>query len=63
MRDLILQVAGVEHPSAEQIRIARVVEQVTFGVLTWTVGGELNPDQAVADVRLACRLLVGGANW
>lgn len=63
MRDLILQVAGVEHPSAEQIRIARLVEQVTFGVLTWTVGGELDPDQAVADVRLACLKLVGGANW
>jgi hypothetical protein len=25
--------------------------------LTWTVGGELDPDEAVDDVRLACSLL------
>jgi len=36
-----------------------LVEQATFGVLTWTVGGELDADQAVADVRLACRSLIG----
>jgi len=58
VRDMILATAGVENPSAHQIRIARLVEQVTFGVLTWTVGGELDPDDAVADVRLACRQLV-----
>jgi AcrR family transcriptional regulator len=43
MRDLILQVAGADDPTANQIRAARLVEQVTFGVLTWTVGGELDP--------------------
>jgi AcrR family transcriptional regulator len=61
MRDLILAVAGADHPSAEQIRIARLFEQVTFGVLTWVVGGELEPEQAVDDVRLACRLLMAVA--
>ena len=59
VRDLILATAGVVRPTAEQMRIARLVEQVTFGVLTWTVGGELDVDQAVADVRLACRSLIG----
>ena len=59
VRDLILATAGVERPSGEQIRIARLIEQVTFGVLTWTVGGELDVDQAVADVTLACRSLIG----
>jgi AcrR family transcriptional regulator len=61
MRDLILAVAGADDPTAEQIRIARLVEQVTFGALTWVVGGEVEPKQAVEDVRLACRLLMAGA--
>jgi TetR/AcrR family transcriptional regulator, cholesterol catabolism regulator len=61
VRDMILSTAGVDHPTADQIRVARLVEQVTFGVLTWTVGGELEPDDAVADVRLACHLLVADA--
>jgi TetR/AcrR family transcriptional regulator, cholesterol catabolism regulator len=60
LRDLILRTAGVHAPTAEQIRVARLVEQVTFGILTWTVGGELDAAQAVADVRLACRLLLTG---
>ena len=59
MRDLILRIAGIEAPTADQIRVARLVEQVTFGVLTWAVGGELEPAQAAEDVRLACRRLVG----
>jgi AcrR family transcriptional regulator len=62
MRDLILQVAGADDPTAQQIRAARLVEQVAFGVMTWVVGGELDPQQAVDDVRLACRLLMAGAN-
>ena len=61
VRDLILTTAGVERPTVEQVRIARLVEQVTFGVLAWTVGGELEVGQAVADVRLACHTLVGDA--
>ncbi len=58
MRDLILATAGVQSPDEEQTRLARLVEQVTFGILTWTVGGELDPHQAIADVRIACRLLL-----
>ncbi|HYO01657.1 MAG TPA: TetR family transcriptional regulator [Mycobacterium sp.] len=59
MRDLILATAGVVHPTEDHLRAARLVEQVTFGVLTWTVGGELDALQAVADVQLACRSLIG----
>ncbi|MGO4443388.1 TetR family transcriptional regulator [Mycobacterium sp. 2YAF39] len=58
MRDVILATAGIENPNDEQIRVARLVEQVTFGALTWTVGGELDPKQAIADIRLACHLLL-----
>ncbi|MGX9791273.1 TetR family transcriptional regulator [Mycobacterium sp. MMS18-G62] len=61
MRDLILRVAGAEQPTAEQIATARLVEQVTFGVLTWAVGGELEPKEAADDVHLACLRLVGDA--
>jgi AcrR family transcriptional regulator len=58
MRDLILAVAGADDPTAEQIRTARLVEQVAFGVLSWTVGGELDAQQAVDDIRVACLRLV-----
>jgi len=61
MRDLILRVAGVDAPTAEQIRAVRLVEQVAFGVLSWTVGGELDPKQAVDDILVACRKLASGA--
>lgn len=61
VRDLILATAGLDRPSADQVRLARLVEQVSFGVLAWTVGGELEPGDAVADVRMACLRLVGDA--
>ncbi|BAX90265.1 TetR family transcriptional regulator [Mycobacterium shigaense] len=57
VRDTILLTAGITDPTPAQTRVARLVEQVTFGVLTWTVGGEIEPDEAVADVQRACRLL------
>jgi AcrR family transcriptional regulator len=57
VRDTILTTAGITDPTPAQDRVARLIEQATFGVLTWTVGGELDPDQAVDDVRLACSLL------
>lgn len=59
LRDLILKIAGVDNPTAEQLRRTRLVQQVAFGILTWTVGGALRPEDALADVDVACRLLVG----
>jgi TetR/AcrR family transcriptional regulator, cholesterol catabolism regulator len=59
VRDLILRTAGVTDPTAAQLRTARLIEQVTFGVLTWTVGGEVDPTDAVDDVRCACESLIG----
>jgi len=35
------------------------VAATAFGVLTSTVGGDLDVTQAVADIRLACRSLIG----
>lgn len=59
MRDLILATAGLHRPTPDQVRVARLVEQVSFGVLTWAVSGELDRDQAADDVHLACLRLVG----
>jgi hypothetical protein len=36
------------------------VQQAAFGIMTWTVGGALRPEQALADVEIACRLLAAG---
>ena len=59
LRELILKIAGADNPTDEQLRRTRLVQQATFGILTWTVGGALRPDDALADVDVACRLLVG----
>lgn len=57
----ILAVAGIDEPTEEQRRRLRLVQQATTGILTWAVGGALAPEDALADVDLACRLLVDGA--
>jgi len=59
LRELILEVAGVNNASDEQLRRTRLVQQAAFGILTWTVGGALRPEDALADVDVATRLLVG----
>ncbi|AQT82858.1 TetR family transcriptional regulator [Mycolicibacterium litorale] len=59
LRELILKIAGVEQATPEQLRRTRLVQQAAFGILTWTVGGALRPEDALADVEVACRLLVG----
>jgi AcrR family transcriptional regulator len=59
LRELILKIAGVDNPSDEQLRRSRLVQQAAVGILTWTVGGALRPEDALADVDVACRLLVG----
>ena len=58
LHERILAVAGVGTPTEDDRRLARLVEQCSYGVLTWAVAGETAPDEAVADVRLACLLLL-----
>jgi len=55
LRDLIAQVAGTD-----DLALARIVEQTTYGVLTWAAAGEIPPEQAEADIRRACSLLLAG---
>jgi hypothetical protein len=61
LRELMLTMAGVSEPSPEQLRRVRLVQQVAFGVMTWTVGGALTPTDALVDVGTACRLLAADA--
>jgi AcrR family transcriptional regulator len=61
LRDLVLRTAGVEQPTGEDLALARLVEQTTYGVLTWAAAGEISAAQAEADIRRACGLLL--ASW
>lgn len=58
LRDRIVAVAGIEDPTEDDLRLARLVEQCAYGVLTWAVAGETTREEAVADVRRACLLLL-----
>ncbi|MET3963638.1 AcrR family transcriptional regulator [Marmoricola sp. OAE513] len=57
MRDRILTVAGITDPDESDLRLARLVEQCAYGVLTWAVAGESTAAEAEADLRRACLLL------
>lgn len=61
MRDRIIHVAGITEPSESDLRLARLVEQCAYGVLTWAVAGESTAAEAEADLRRACLLLC--ADW
>ncbi|WP_166903899.1 TetR family transcriptional regulator [Mycobacterium sp. DL440] len=60
-RERILAMAGVVEPTDEDHRLARLVEQCMYGILTWATAGQLDAQSAVADVRYACELLL--APW
>ncbi|RZI87139.1 MAG: TetR/AcrR family transcriptional regulator [Microbacterium sp.] len=60
MRDRIIAVAGIASPAESDLRLARLVEQCAYGVLTWAVAGESTPAEAEADLRRACLLLCAG---
>ncbi|MUL80779.1 MULTISPECIES: TetR/AcrR family transcriptional regulator [unclassified Mycolicibacterium] len=60
-RERILAVAGVAEPTDEDHRLARMVEQCMYGILTWATAGQLDAAAAAADVRYACELLL--APW
>lgn len=57
----VLAVAALRTPREEDRRLARLVEQCVYGILTWATAGELAVDQAVQDVHRACGLLL--APW
>lgn len=57
MRDRILSVAGISAPDESDLRLARLVEQCAYGVLTWAAAGESSAAEAEADLRRACLLM------
>ncbi|MEU1209222.1 TetR family transcriptional regulator [Nocardia sp. NPDC005825] len=61
MPERILSAAGITAPTDEDRRLARLLEQCTYGILTWTIAGRLTTPQAVSDVHRACELLL--APW
>lgn len=60
MRDRIVHVAGITAPTEGDLRLARLVEQCAYGVLTWAIAGESTAAEAEADLRRACLLLCAG---
>ncbi|MGV9412631.1 TetR family transcriptional regulator [Nocardia sp. NPDC003693] len=57
----ILAAAGKTDPTDEDRRLARLLEQCVYGILTWAVAGRLTAEQARSDTRRACELLL--APW
>ena len=55
---LILRVAGVGEPTPHDDRLVRLIEQTWYGVLVSQINGLIDPAEAAADTRLACRLLL-----
>ncbi|BBZ25119.1 TetR family transcriptional regulator [Mycolicibacter hiberniae] len=61
LRATILAVAGISHPTPQDIQLALLVEQCAYGILSWAVMGETTPEQAEQDMRRAGELLL--APW
>jgi AcrR family transcriptional regulator len=59
--EIVLRVAALAEVTDEDRRLARLVEQCTYGVLTWATAGEVTPAQAEDDARRSALLLL--ADW
>lgn len=57
--DLILRVAGIDSPTAHDLRLVRIVEQTWYGSLISELNGHISAEEAEEDTLLACRLLLG----
>jgi AcrR family transcriptional regulator len=57
---LVMRTAGLDHdPTPDNHRRARLVIQCWFGVLMSVLNGRSSADDAEADIRRACELLLG----
>lgn len=56
---LVLDTAGISSPTAEDDRRVRLVVHCWYGVLTSVLHGRLDMEEAEADIRASCRLLIG----
>lgn len=55
----LLTALGIDQPDEEDFRMIRIVEQTWYGVLVSTLNRVITLDQAIEDIRLATRLLLG----
>lgn len=58
MTDVLLEVAGVERPTARERTLARLVLQSWSGVIQSALNGRVPIEDAEQDLRLACQLLL-----
>lgn len=58
---MILRAADLAEVDGEDERLARLVEQGTYGVLTWATAGQVSPEDAAEDTRRLCELVL--APW
>lgn len=61
LRGHVFAAAGIDEPTADDLVIARLVEQTSYGILSWAVMGEVTPAEAEESMRRACELLL--APW
>ena len=61
LRDHIFEAARIDEPTDDDRVIARLIEQTSYGILSWAVMGEVTPAEAEHSMARACRLLL--APW
>ena len=62
MRDVLLNAAGIEHATAGDLAIMRVLLQAWGGILASSLNGRLSMPDAESDLRLACTMLMAGTS-
>jgi AcrR family transcriptional regulator len=60
MQQTVLRLLGVEAPTAKDVRLARVLMECWYGVLTSALNGRTSVHDAEAEIELACGLLLAG---
>lgn len=61
-QELVLATAGIDAPTAEDERRIRLVVHCWYGVLTSALHSRLDMEEAEADIRASCRLLIAGSD-
>lgn len=56
--EVVLRTAGIDEPTERDVRLARLIEQSWYGALISTLNGHTTEDEALADIAIACRLLL-----
>ena len=57
-RQIMLDAAGIEHPTEEDLTALRLLVQLWFGVIQSCLNGRVSIPDADSDIRKACDLLL-----